>query len=523
MVAKVMGNEYARQRWREVDLLIIDEISMMPAQFFDVLNIIAQRARNNRQAFGGLQLVVCGDFFQLPPVNLNKNQFCFEAKCWSNIIQSSILLKHVFRQEGDTTLMQILTEARIGELSSKSVALLEQHCWNPPQLLPQQRHHHDVNTRMKPTTLECRNQQVDQVNFYELSKLPGPTYTYHAKDVAVSPAHSNQLKNNCAAPTTLNLKVGAQVMLLKNLDPDHGLVNGSRGVIVGFEPNSKINQDLPREFRNLEFPVVQFDALPGMSHKSNKSNHHSSSSDALDEEEEPSQHLRKIMEPSEWVNKVGDHVISSRIQIPLRLAWALSVHKSQGMTIPHLTVSLEGVFEYGQAYVALSRATHLRYLKLKGFHAKAFKAHPTVKAFYKRLALTGGVEEKQDNQDNNDEKKSDTSQSNGHSQSSVSLIRVTNSLTPCLPLLSNSSPNHRHHTKDDENGVALASSKPMIPTISSSSSQIQRQHLTEAQQKRLEENKMRALELQRKRKEQQLQQQQHQPSSSSLLSSQSYP
>jgi hypothetical protein len=139
-------------------------------------------------------------------------------------------------------------------------------------------------------------------------------------------------------------------------------------VIVDFS-RPKSYQDIPREFRNMEFPVVQFDSVRG-----------SKSSEENDEDE--SENQQKIIEPAEWTNKIGDNIVSSRFQIPLRLAWALSVHKSQGMTIPHLTVSLQGVFEYGQAYVALSRATKLDLLTLRGFNERSIRAHPKVKSFY---------------------------------------------------------------------------------------------------------------------------------------------
>ena len=140
LARRVMGNEYTKQRWREVDILVIDEISMMAGSFLDKLNFIASRARNDRRPFGGVreyclcqasisiacfgplllnasfaELVVCGDFFQLPPIDLANEGFAFEAKCWPEVIKCSVLLKQVFRQKGDTALMSILDEARLGE------------------------------------------------------------------------------------------------------------------------------------------------------------------------------------------------------------------------------------------------------------------------------------------------------------------------------------------------------------------------------------------------------------------------
>eukprot|EP00566_Odontella_aurita_P015482 CAMPEP_0113576188 /NCGR_PEP_ID=MMETSP0015_2-20120614/28144_1 /TAXON_ID=2838 /ORGANISM="Odontella" /LENGTH=341 /DNA_ID=CAMNT_0000479569 /DNA_START=6 /DNA_END=1028 /DNA_ORIENTATION=+ /assembly_acc=CAM_ASM_000160 len=225
-----------------------------------------------------------------------------------------------------------------------------------------------------------------------MARLSGETRTFKARDRAVNKTYENQLKH-CQAPESLELKVGAQVILLKNVDPDKGLVNGSRGVVVGFKTHPKSSNDLPREFKKVELPVVKFEAINAVGSKPSKKDEDDEDSDddvrIVEEEEEEE---GKLIEPGEWTNKVGDSTVSSRIQIPLRLAWALSVHKSQGMTIPNLAVSLSSVFEYGQAYVALSRATELRLLTLRGFSPGAFRAHPKVKHFYRLLEGKGGAE-----------------------------------------------------------------------------------------------------------------------------------
>ena len=265
--------------------------------------------------------------------------------------------------------MKILNEARVGELSSESAQILRTHS----TVGGLGRGGHDDGIR--PTLLESRNAQVDRANAAEMNKLPGEVKRFKSKDKAAGTMYEKQLQH-CQAPETLELKEGAQVILLKNIDPEAGLVNGSRGVIVEFK-TAKNQSDLPREFRKLELPVVKFLAIDGPG-----------SSKSGDGEDEG---VTKLIEPAEWTNKVGDQTVSSRHQIPLRLAWALSVHKSQGMTIPNLAVSLRGVFEYGQAYVALSRATKLDTLTLRGFDEKAFKAHPKVKQFYRLLESGGKV------------------------------------------------------------------------------------------------------------------------------------
>jgi len=364
IVTRVLANQYAKQRWKDCDILIIDEISMMPAAFLDTLSVIASRVRNDRRNFGGIQLVVCGDFFQLPPINLKKNKFAFEAKCWPTVINTSICLSQNFRQNGDSVLMTVLNEARVADLSQNSLHLLHEHSKKKSFKDEECK---DIDgkdmKRSKPTMIECRNQTVDLLNNKELNKLKGKIHRFQSRDRAVNRAYEKQLKH-CQAPEKLELKVGATVMLLKNLDPKNGLVNGSRGIIEDFRCHPKAS-DLPREYRKVELPVVQFDPLPGRNTLDSRS---------------------RIIEPSEWKNKIGDTTISARVQIPLRLGYALTVHKSQGMTIPKLVVNLSETFEYGQGYVALSRATSFKTLILNGFSDEhCFRAHPKVKQFYRMI------------------------------------------------------------------------------------------------------------------------------------------
>ena len=249
LAKRVMGNEYSKDRWREVDILVIDEISMMAGSFLDKLDFVASRARNDRRPFGGVQLVVCGDFFQLPPIDLNKHGFAFESKCWPKVIKCSVLLKQVFRQRGDTTLMDILNEARIGELSQRSLEVLKRHGTLPSAAFGASKLDEDETEKIIPTLLECKNKEVDKANGREMNKLEGEVVTFNSRDRAVSDGHQKQLKH-CAAPQVLKLKVGAQVMLLKNLDLDKGLANGSRGVVVRFQ-RPKSQADVHSAFKNM--------------------------------------------------------------------------------------------------------------------------------------------------------------------------------------------------------------------------------------------------------------------------------
>lgn len=277
--------------------------------------------------------------------------------------------------------MTILDEARIGELSSKSIEALRRHGTLPASATATSfGTSMNDNEKIIPTLLECRNREVDKANDTELAKLPGEVHTFTSRDKAVSEAMKAQLKH-CQAPAQLDLKVGAQVMLLKNIDLEKGLANGSRGVIVRFQ-RPKSDSEIPTGFKKLDLPVVRFDTVKAVG------------KEECDDDDDGFSVASDVNEftihPEEWSNKMGDQIVSSRVQIPLRLAWSISVHKSQGMTIPNLTVNLAGVFEYGQAYVALSRATELRRLTLRGFSEKTFRAHPKVKAFYSLLAGAGG-------------------------------------------------------------------------------------------------------------------------------------
>jgi len=368
MAARVMGNRFAKKRWNECDVLIIDEVSMLPAKLLDDLSYVASRVRNDRRIFGGIQVVLCGDFFQLPPVNLANNSFAFEAECWPKMIKTSICLEEIFRQGGDSELISILNEARVAELSERSIKALRQHCQSSKGKYSA--HSKDSQDGVsdspaaKPTLLECRNAAVDRHNQREITKLSGETQIYESRDHAISKSYESQLKH-CQAPEKLSLKAGATVILLKNVDPENGLVNGVRGVVVDFRLHSK-PRELSREYKRMKLPVVRFDPIRKGQNEA--------------DDIEPT-----IVLPAEWTNKVGDNTVSSRHQIPLKLGYALTVHKSQGMTIPHLVVNLSDTFEYGQGYVALSRATSLRTLLLIGFSQTCFRAHPKVKQFYSML------------------------------------------------------------------------------------------------------------------------------------------
>eukprot|EP00889_Picochlorum_renovo_P004468 jgi/Picre1/31498/NNA_006850.t1 len=298
-------------RWRNVQTLIIDEISMMHGEFFDALDVIARKLRSSKLPFGGIQLVLSGDFHQLPPVAKSPaaRSFCFEARAWNECIQHTIELKTVFRQS-DLYFIDVLAEVRSGKLSSQELAEKLESCYQP------------LNTEdgILPTKLFTHRADVDAINRNELEKLPGECMTYHARDTG----DVNLLDASCQAPKTFELKVGSQVMLVKNISSRRGLVNGSRGVVERISSSG--------------LPYVKFISQGNQA------------AIPIDREK--------------WTIKIGGRVVATRTQLPLTLAWAITVHKSQGMSLDRVEISLQRAFEPGMAYVALSRAKSMQGLRI---------------------------------------------------------------------------------------------------------------------------------------------------------------
>jgi ATP-dependent DNA helicase PIF1 len=397
--AQIQRKPSLMQRWRACRVLVIDEVSMMDGGLFDKLERIARLCRGERLVFGGIQLVLAGDFYQLPPVGLDQARgggggvggtavaapkarygdktgsdaasapatFCFEANCWSSAIFLQMSLQRVFRQR-DAAFVQMLNEMRVGKVSPATRQLLQSGCGADIARLQAQA------PALKPTRLFAVNAQVDRVNDEELRNCPGPARTFFAKDDATEDTFLKQL-HNLYVPERLQLKVGAQVILLKNLDATAGLVNGARGTVRGFAPS---------EVGGEEVPVVAF-LRPG-----GDASLASSSSSSRGRGDDGDGGIR--VERAEWTIELGSTMVARRSQLPLKLAYAMSIHKSQGMTLDLLEVSLDRVFEYGQAYVALSRAVSLGRLRVAGFVEANVRAHPRVSEFYRKLVASSQVQ-----------------------------------------------------------------------------------------------------------------------------------
>jgi ATP-dependent DNA helicase PIF1 len=356
LYVKICRNRKAKRNWLCTDLLIIDEISMMTAELFDKLNELAKKIRSNKKSFGGIQLLLVGDFFQLPPVTKGSDaqgnmKFAFESEAWSSTITSSVELTIIQRQK-DEAFQKILKEARSGSLSKESVKILT---------LRQGREWKE--NKIRPTLLFPRRAEVDMINDTNLKALQGRKYTYKARLVhdGKAPAEFTEkdeafqkalaLFDSAASYSKeLVLMVGAQVMLIANTNPTEGLVNGSRGVVTGFCSYS-------------ELPIIEF--VNG---------------------------VKKTLGSHTW--PIEEYEFVSRSQIPLQLAFAVTTHKCQGSTLDSALVDIgSGIFEYGQAYVALSRVRSLEALYVHDFDKTAFRAHPKVKEFYTKLLTKTGIED----------------------------------------------------------------------------------------------------------------------------------
>jgi ATP-dependent DNA helicase PIF1 len=337
----------ALRRWLGTDILIIDEVSMLTPELLEKLDEVARIVRRCNEPMGGLQIIFVGDFYQLPPVNKDKEketQFVFESPLWNKIVKETLYLTEILRQ-ADPAFQEILKEAREGYLSEQSLATLQtrqDRSWQQLQI--------------KPTLLFTRRAEVDNINDRNLRSLQGERKVYKAETV-FAPIQSTagltestpgvkqaieKMDRDGQYMTELILAVGAQVMLLVNVDPEEGLVNGSRGVVTGFEKSGA--------------PLVQF--LTG---------------------------TPIPISASSWESEEIEGL--GRKQIPLRLAYAITIHKAQGATLDSALIDIgTNTFEYGQAYVALSRVKNLQSLYVWDVEPTAFKAHPKVTEFYKGIS-----------------------------------------------------------------------------------------------------------------------------------------
>ncbi|MBC7764094.1 AAA family ATPase [Microbacteriaceae bacterium] len=327
-----------REIIEKTDVLIIDEISMLHDYRLDMVDEVCRLIRRKDIPFGGIQLIMSGDFFQLPPVNRNDSRaggFVVNSEVWRELDPTIIYLDEQFRQDEGDDLLDILTHLRAGDIRRRHAEkLLERADEMPPegQVL---------------TELHTVNIDVDRINAKRLAELGGDEVTYQQHTTGAA-NYVESLQRSVLAPGVLTLKLGALVMAVKN-DTTRRYANGSIGTVTAFEPGT-------------DYPVVEF--LNGKT---------------------------VTMQPDTWELRDGDKKRASISQIPLRLAWAITVHKSQGMTLDAARIDLTKAFVEGMGYVALSRVKSLDNLYLTGINRMALQVSPEAQSIDESLRSRGAA------------------------------------------------------------------------------------------------------------------------------------
>lgn len=308
--------KYLTQQLENAQVLIVDEISMLHRNQLDMVNEVLKFFKETEEPFGGIQVVFSGDFFQLPPIGdaPMREKFAFMSNAWVEANLTVCYLTDQYRQE-DNMLNSILNEIRSGTLSEES-----RHKLSNTQ-------HHNLQEDTLITKLYTHNVDVDSLNNQALLSLPGTMKTFVAKQKGNAKILET-FKKSVQAAEMIKLKKGAKVMFVKN-NPDAGYINGTLGEVIGFSDNG--------------LPKVEL--LDGKK--------------------------LEVKEESWTIENDTGKKLATYEQIPIRLAWAITIHKSQGMTLDAAEIDLSKTFEKGQGYVALSRLKNLKTLKLLGFNEMA--------------------------------------------------------------------------------------------------------------------------------------------------------
>jgi len=328
-INKLLKRHYLKKRFQTTNVLIIDEVSMLHPFQFDFINRICQAFKGNLMPFGGIQVVCSGDFFQLPPVEKGniETEFVTASHSWQNMALRICYLQEQHRHS-DPELSTILNDIRNNSFNERSRQLLSRG------------YKDTLLTIHTPTKLYTHNIDVDAINNLKLDEISGKKFIYQM--------HSDGnlklveiLKKSCLAPEKLSLKKGALVMFVKN-NFDKGYINGTMGKVISFDDDSR--------------PIVKTFVNKNI-----------------------------VVTPTNWIIREDDVIKASISQIPLRLAWAITVHKSQGMTLDAAEIDLSKSFVKGMGYVALSRMRSLAGIKLMGINDLALKVDERILDLDKEL------------------------------------------------------------------------------------------------------------------------------------------
>ena len=354
-------------RWRSCQVLFIDEVSMMKPYILELIDKIAQHIRGNNKPFGGIQLITCGDFCQLPPVyktNEKKYQnltFAFEHELWKKYLgpKNTIYLRDVYRQN-EKEVYDSLNRLRLAEPTDGDDAFWCQQIRSIPEELKTEiirlcgTNKEAETINMENLNKKCPRDKCEWKIFNAISSIVADSGNKKTRESAgkkdlrsrLVGAYLDNMTKHCLARTELTLAAGAKVMLVVNLDPPKKLINGTCGKIIDFKHGN---------------PVVEFEVT---------------GADSKEKEI-----IIRVIEMYYWKYEVNGELLATYGQIPLLLAWAITIHKSQGMSLKDMSVNVSKSFAFGQSYCALSRMKSLKDAIITGYDPRAFQIHPKVKEF----------------------------------------------------------------------------------------------------------------------------------------------
>ena len=337
LLVRVLRNKKAVSRIKHSSILFIDEVSMASADFMEKLDAVLKNIRYSNQPFGGIKVVFSGDFLQLGPV-FRGNQakgFAFDSIAWKAANIQVCELKKLVRQDENSAFAKLLQKIRKGSATPKDIALLQSRM-NVPLKAP-----------VEPIKIFCRNVDIDRFNMERFKTITKPERTFVCIDTGDC-KYAEVFDRNCLAPAVLRLKEGAQVMLLANIDTEAGLVNGLIGTVKEFLSSGQVmvkfldGQSAAIELNKWEIKQQEVDIRGNSSYR----------------------------------------IVATRKQLPLRLAYAASVHKCQGQTLDYAHIDLSGSFDFGQCYTALSRVKNIEGLSLTPFDFSKIRSNPDCVKFY---------------------------------------------------------------------------------------------------------------------------------------------
>jgi ATP-dependent DNA helicase PIF1 len=350
---KVLSNRLAKKRWKQVDLLIIDEVSMMSVTHLKMLDYVARKIRKQDHPFGSLQILLSGDFHQLPPIGAkntavthDSHKFCFQCDLWHALFPpTNVVSLTTFYRQKDPLFTKLLMQVRKGKISRNSDKILQSRLLS------------HVTPDKEPTLLSPIKHKVTFINDTHMARLTTEPITFTSQVVKNEEFYKHKeeelpvsyIRNELSrithtmnAPPSVTLKVGAKVMCIANIDmiSTNQIVNGSQGVVTDIIEG---------------IPMVLF-----------------------------KNGVKRFVERHSWMSE--DIRGLGIQQIPLILAWAITIHKSQGVTLDSCIVDAgSSIFEYGQAYVAFSRVKTLDGLYLKNYSPYSIKTNPVVQTYYNGL------------------------------------------------------------------------------------------------------------------------------------------